>query len=143
MPSTVTVSRRHSPFTLVSASLPSLLEAQALNIIITASIKGEYGWCISNGDRKGLLLERNLNDVFQKFSSDLVNYQSVIRFLYESGFAFIVKKFLCHLWHHLVMIMTKNSSFLFNIINKAVYKMIVGFSLFLSFHNQGSLRPNT
>lgn len=46
------------------------------SVILTASIKGEYGWCMNGGDRKGMLLERNLNDVFQDIKDGKVSYSS-------------------------------------------------------------------
>ena len=46
------------------------------SVIITASIKGEYGWCMNNGSRKGMLLERNINDVFQKIKEGKVSYSN-------------------------------------------------------------------
>lgn len=46
------------------------------SVILTASIKGEYGWCMNGGNRKGMLLERNINDVFQDIKDGKVSYSS-------------------------------------------------------------------
>lgn len=46
------------------------------SVIITASIKGEYGWCVTRGERIGMLLERNLNDVFQDIKDGKTSYST-------------------------------------------------------------------
>lgn len=46
------------------------------SVILTASIKGEYGWCMNGGNRRGMLLERNINDVFQDIKDGKVSYSS-------------------------------------------------------------------
>ncbi len=74
--------------TTVEAMAPDILRRQGENVIknlflsqkgsviITASIKGEYGWCLTRGGRLGMLLERNLNDVFQDIKDGKASYSS-------------------------------------------------------------------
>lgn len=46
------------------------------SVIITASVKGEYGWCLTGGRRVGMLLERNINDVFQDVKDGKTSYST-------------------------------------------------------------------
>lgn len=45
--------------------IKKLFLSQKGSVILTASIKGQYGWCTTRGEKLGMLLERNLNSVFQ------------------------------------------------------------------------------
>lgn len=56
--------------------IKNLFLSQKGSVIITASIKGEYGWCLTGGNRKGMLLERNLNDVFQDIKEGKASYSN-------------------------------------------------------------------
>lgn len=46
------------------------------SIILTASVKGQYGWCLNDGEIKGMFLEKNLNDVFQDIKDGKASYSS-------------------------------------------------------------------
>lgn len=46
------------------------------SVILTASIKGEYGWCVNGKNWKGMLLERNISDVFQNIKDGKVSYSN-------------------------------------------------------------------
>lgn len=74
--------------TAIEAMAPDILRRQGENviknlflsqkgsIILTASIKGQYGWCLTRGDRLGMLLERNLNNVFQDIKDGKATYSN-------------------------------------------------------------------
>lgn len=74
--------------TAVEAMAPDILRRQGENIIknlflsqkgsviLTASVKGQYGWCMTRGDRLGMLLERNLNNVFQDIKDGKATYSN-------------------------------------------------------------------
>lgn len=44
------------------------------SVILTASIKGEYGWCHTKGSKLGMLLEFNINEVFQDIKDGKVTF---------------------------------------------------------------------
>ena len=46
------------------------------SVILTASIKGQYGWCTTQGRDLGMFLEKNLNKVIQDVVDGKVNYNS-------------------------------------------------------------------
>ncbi|MCQ2329944.1 MAG: caspase family protein [Paludibacteraceae bacterium] len=54
----------------------NLFLTQKGSVILTASIKGQYGWCLNGGPRKGMLLERNLNEVFQDIKDGKASYSN-------------------------------------------------------------------
>lgn len=56
--------------------IKKLFLSQRGSVIITASIKGEYGWCMTGGNRIGMFLEHNLNDVFQDIKDGKVSYSN-------------------------------------------------------------------
>lgn len=46
------------------------------SVILTASVKGQYGWCINSGYSMGMFLEKNLNEVFQEIVDGKTYYSS-------------------------------------------------------------------
>ena len=56
--------------------IKKLFLANKGSVILTASIKGEYGWCMNSGNRKGMLLERSINDVFQDIKDGKASYSN-------------------------------------------------------------------
>lgn len=46
------------------------------SIILTASVKGQYGWCSNEDPVKGMFLEKNLNDVFYDIIEGKASYTS-------------------------------------------------------------------
>lgn len=46
------------------------------SVILTASIKGQYGWCTVRGSNIGMFLEKNLNEVFQELVDGKAHYSS-------------------------------------------------------------------
>lgn len=58
-------------------AIKKLFLSQKGSVILTASIKGEYGWSITQrgfGNRVGTLLEYNLNNVFQDIKDGKMTY---------------------------------------------------------------------
>ena len=56
--------------------IKKLFLSQKGSVILTASIKGEYGWCHIRGPKLGTFLELNINDVFQDIKDGKATFSS-------------------------------------------------------------------
>lgn len=58
------------------AAIKRLFLSKKGSVILTASVKGEYGWCTTKGDNLGMFLERCTNQVFQNIKDGKTSYNS-------------------------------------------------------------------
>ena len=56
--------------------IKKLFLSQKGSVILTASIKGQYGWCRTSGEHMGMFLEQNLNSVFQDIKDGKSTYEN-------------------------------------------------------------------
>lgn len=57
-------------------NIKELFLSKSGSVILTASVKGQYGWCITKGASLGMFLEKNLNEVFQDIKDGKASYSN-------------------------------------------------------------------
>lgn len=57
-------------------AIKNLFLSKRGSVILTASVKGQYGWCTNSGYPLGMFLEKNLNETFQELVDGKAYYSS-------------------------------------------------------------------